>query len=105
MTFAGSVSDEALPDYYSIADVFVMAHRQLASGDTEGFGVVFLEANACGVPVVAGTAGGVPDAVQDEVNGLTVNGDDVAAVARAITRILEDPALRDRLRAGGFARA
>jgi phosphatidylinositol alpha-1,6-mannosyltransferase len=105
VTFAGTVSDEELLDHYAIADVFAMPHRQLASGDTEGFGVVFLEANACGVPVVAGTAGGAPDAVQDDVNGLTVDGDDVGAIAHALTRILDDPALRDRLRAGGLARA
>ena len=105
VTFAGGVSDEDLLDHYAIADVFVMPHRKLASGDTEGFGVVFLEANACCVPVVAGTAGGAPDAVQDGVNGLTVNGEDVRAIAQAILRILEDSTLRRRLRAGGLARA
>jgi phosphatidylinositol alpha-1,6-mannosyltransferase len=105
VTFAGSVSDGALLEHYAIADVFVMPHRQLASGDTEGFGVVFLEANACGVPAVAGTAGGAPDAVQDGVNGLSVDGDDVGAIAQAIMRILEDAALWERLRAGGLARA
>jgi phosphatidylinositol alpha-1,6-mannosyltransferase len=104
VTFAGNVSDEELLDHYAIADVFVMPHRELASGDTEGFGVVFLEANACGVPVVAGTAGGAPDAVQDQVNGLTVDGEDVGAIAHAIMQILDDPALRERLRAGGLAR-
>ena len=105
VTFAGRLADETLNDHYAIADVFVMPHRKLASGDTEGFGVVFLEANACGVPVVAGTAGGAADAVQDGVNGLTVNGEDVSAIAQAIIRVLEDPALRRRLRAGGLARA
>jgi phosphatidylinositol alpha-1,6-mannosyltransferase len=103
--FAGAVSDDELLDHYAIAEVFVMPHRQLASGDTEGFGVVFLEANACGVPVVAGVSGGAPDAVQNELNGLTVDGDDPAAVAQAVLRILDDAALRERLRAGGLARA
>jgi phosphatidylinositol alpha-1,6-mannosyltransferase len=104
VTLAGSVSNHALLDHYAIADVFVMPHRQLPSGDTEGFGVVFLEANACGVPVVAGVSGGAPDAVQDEVNGLAVDGEDVSAIARAILRLLEDEALRDRLRRGGLTR-
>jgi phosphatidyl-myo-inositol dimannoside synthase len=104
VTFAGGVSDEHLLDHYAIADIFLMPHRELASGDTEGFGVVFLEANACGVPVVAGMVGGATDAVQDGVNGLTVNGDDVSAIAQAVVRILEDAALRERLRAGGLAR-
>jgi phosphatidyl-myo-inositol dimannoside synthase len=105
VTFVGSVSDGALLEHYAIADVFVMPHRELASGDTEGFGVVFLEANACGVPVVAGTAGGAPDAVQDAENGLSVDGEDVNAIAQAVVRILEDAGLRERLRAGGLARA
>ena len=60
--------------------------------------MVFLEANACGVPVVAGVSGGAPDAVQDEVDGLAVDGEDVSAIARAILRLLEDEVLRDRLR-------
>lgn len=105
VTFAGAVSDEDLLDHYAIAEAFVMAHRQLASGDTEGFGVVFLEANACGVPVVAGTAGGAPDVIEDGVNGLAVDGEDVSAIAQAIVRLLEDAALRDRLRQNGLARA
>jgi phosphatidylinositol alpha-1,6-mannosyltransferase len=104
VTFAGRVPDRCLLDHYAIADVFVMPHRQLPSGDTEGFGVVFLEANACGVPVVAGISGGAPDAVQNHVNGLTVDGDDVGAIAQAVLQILEDDGLRDRLRQGGLAR-
>jgi len=104
VTLAGRVSNQALLDHYAIADVFVMPHRQLSSGDTEGFGVVFLEANACGVPVVAGISGGALDAVQNEVNGLTVDGENVSAIAQAIVRILEDAALRDRLCRGGLTR-
>ena len=104
MTLAGGVSNEALLDHYAIADLFVMAHRQLPSGDTEGFGLVFLEANACGVPVVAGISGGALDAVQNGVNGLTVDGEDVSAIAQAIVRILDDAALGDRLRQGGLTR-
>jgi phosphatidylinositol alpha-1,6-mannosyltransferase len=105
VTFAGLVSDAALAEHYAIADLFIMPHRQLSSGDTEGFGVVFLEANACGLPVIAGMAGGASDAVQHEKNGLIVDGDDIGAIARAVTRILEDKELRARLRAGGLARA
>jgi phosphatidylinositol alpha-1,6-mannosyltransferase len=104
VTFAGRVPDHCLLDHYAIADVFVMPHRQLPNGDTEGFGMVFLEANACGVPVVAGVSGGAPDAVQNDVNGLAVDGDDVAAIAQAASRLLEDAHLRERLRQGGLAR-
>lgn len=105
VTFTGPVADDDLADHYALADIFVMPNRTLASGDTEAFGVVFLEANACGVPVIAGTAGGASDVVEDGVNGLTVDGNDVGAIAAAITRLLEDPGLRARLRAGGLARA
>ena len=52
-----------------------MANREMPDGDTEGFGLVFLEANACGIPVIAGKAGGSVDAVTDGANGLVVNGD------------------------------
>jgi phosphatidyl-myo-inositol dimannoside synthase len=105
VSFAGTVPDEELLAHYALADLFVMPHRELPSGDTEGFGVVFLEANACGVPVIAGRTGGARDAVEDQVNGLTVDGEDVDAITQAILRILDDPALRERLRTAGLARA
>src|ERR1700709_2260705 len=82
-----------------------MANREMPDGETEGFGLVFLEANACGLPVIAGRAGGSVDAVTDQLNGLVVDGDDTAAIAAAITRMFEDDALRDRLSADGAERA
>lgn len=100
--FLGAVSDQELRDLYSLADVFVLPNRQMPDGDTEGFGLVFLEANACGTPVVAGTAGGAVDAVEDGVNGLNVDGSDATQVAQAILRLLEDRSLHARLRAGGL---
>ena len=103
--FAGAVSDEQLVDYYSMCEMFVMPNREMLDGDTEGFGLVFLEANACGKPVISGRAGGVLDAVRDGVNGLTVDGTDPHAVAGAITRLLEDRALYERLRMGGLEAA
>ncbi|HEY1411246.1 MAG TPA: glycosyltransferase [Rhodopila sp.] len=99
--FAGAVPDHRLTDHYSLGDVFIMANREMPDGDTEGFGLVFLEANACGLPVIAGCAGGSVDAVTDQVNGLVVDGNNTTAVAGAIIRIFEDQALRDRLRLGG----
>jgi phosphatidylinositol alpha-1,6-mannosyltransferase len=103
VVFAGAVPDYELTEHYSLGDAFIMANREMPDGETEGFGLVFLEANACGLPVVAGRAGGSVDAVADQVNGLVVDGDDAAAIAAAIIRMFEDDGLRDSLRAGGEA--
>jgi phosphatidylinositol alpha-1,6-mannosyltransferase len=99
--FAGAVPDYELTEHYSLGDVFIMANREMPDGETEGFGLVFLEANACGLPVIAGKAGGSVDAVTDQVNGLVVDGDDTAAISAAIIRMFEDDGLRESLRAGG----
>jgi phosphatidylinositol alpha-1,6-mannosyltransferase len=101
--FAGSVPDHELNAHYSIADAFIMANRELPDGDTEGFGLVFLEANACGVPVVAGCAGGSTDAVTDRVNGLVIDGTSVAEIVTAVASLFSDEDLRARLVAQGRA--
>jgi phosphatidylinositol alpha-1,6-mannosyltransferase len=77
----------------------------MPDGDTEGFGLVFLEANACGRAVVGGRAGGAVEAVKDGESGLQVNGEDVDEIAGAISRILGDDALRARLEAGALRHA
>jgi phosphatidylinositol alpha-1,6-mannosyltransferase len=102
IVFAGAVSEDELVEHYALGDVFVMPNRRLPDGDTEGFGLVFLEANACGLPVIAGSDGGSIDAVRDGVNGLLVDGHSVDAIAKAMLAVRGDPALRDRLRAGGL---
>lgn len=99
--FTGEVTEEDLPAYYSLGDVFVMPNRTLADGDTEGFGLVFLEANACGLPVIAGRDGGSIDAVKDGYSGVVVDGHSTAEIACAMLRLRRDEALRDRLRRGG----
>jgi phosphatidylinositol alpha-1,6-mannosyltransferase len=97
VVFAGAVADAELIDHYALADAFIMANREMPDGDTEGFGLVFLEANACGIPVIAGKAGGSVDAVTDGVNGLVVDGDQTAQISTAILRLFQDDALRERL--------
>ena len=67
----------------------------------EGFGIVFLEANACGVPVIGGRSGGAPDAVQDGASGFLVDPNDVEEIAGRILLLLEDPDLRRRMGAAG----
>lgn len=90
--FAGSVDFEALAQWYAVGDVFAMPCRTRRAGwDVEGLGIVYLEASAMQLPVVAGQSGGAPDAVLDGQTGLVVNGSDVRAVARTITHLLMNP--------------
>lgn len=86
----GHISYEDLPRWYSACDVFAMPNRDIA-GDTEGFGLVYLEAAACGKAAVAGTAGGTGSAVVDGVTGLRVDGERLGAVAQALARLLSNP--------------
>ena len=102
--FLGHVAPEDLPRWYNAADVVAMPNREI-DGDTEGFGMVFVEAAACGKPTVAGLAGGTGAAVVDGVTGFRVNGESVAAVADAIGRLLWNPALARELGENGYARA
>jgi phosphatidylinositol alpha-1,6-mannosyltransferase len=95
--FAGNVAEHEIVAHYQLGDVFVMPNRALANGDTEGFGLVFLEANGCGLPVIAGRDGGSTDAVRDDENGLLVDGNSVAQIQAAMQRLREDTALRERL--------
>lgn len=97
VSFAGEVSDVDLVDHYRLGDVFVMPNRELANGDTEGFGLVFLEANACGLAVIAGRDGGSRDAVQHGVNGLVVDGQSVSEIAEAMLALHEDRELRNKM--------
>jgi len=91
--------------YYHACDVFAMPSRDLEKeGDIEGFGIVFLEANACKKPVIAGKSGGMPEAVLHEETGLLVDPEDVAELANAINRLLGDAELAKRLGTAGYER-
>lgn len=103
--FTGEVTDDDLVDHYRLGDVFVMPNRELANGDTEGFGLVFLEANSCGLPVIAGRDGGSTDAVCHGQNGLVVNGNSVAEIASAMVALRSDALLRAKLCHGARAAA
>lgn len=103
VVFAGAVPDSELIDHYALADAFIMANREMPDGDTEGFGLVFLEANACGIPVIAGKAGGSVDAVSDGINGLVVDGNEPTQITAAILRLFQDSSLRQRLVETGSA--
>lgn len=101
VTFTGGVPGDELPAHHAMADVFAMPCRTRGSGmDVEGLGIVFLEASAAGVPVVAGDSGGAPEAVQHNKTGLVVDGNSVDEVGEAVTELLID---RDRAAAMGAA--
>ncbi|MHA3021065.1 glycosyltransferase family 4 protein [Mycobacterium sp. BMJ-28] len=92
VVFTGGVPGEELPAYHAMADVFAMPCRTRGAGlDVEGLGIVYLEASACGIPVVAGRSGGAPETVRDGETGTVVDGTDVRAVAAAVAEILADP--------------
>ncbi|MBC7249630.1 MAG: glycosyltransferase family 4 protein [Anaerolineae bacterium] len=94
--FVGQVPDEDLPAYYNAADVFIMPNREEGT-DVEGFGIVFLEANACAKPVIGGRSGGTVDAVADGETGYLVDPFSPEAVAEAAVHLLTDPALARRM--------
>jgi phosphatidyl-myo-inositol dimannoside synthase len=102
--FAGYVPDGELPSVYAACDVFVMPSRPLPHGDFEGFGIVFLEAGACGKPVVGGRSGGIPEAVIDGVTGVLVDPTDVGEISEALTRLLLDELEATRLGTEGRRR-
>lgn len=103
----GRVDHEDLPSVFACGDVFAMLCRNRWGGlEQEGFGIVFVEAAAAGVPQVAGDSGGAAEAVADGETGLVVrHPDDPAAVADALARLLDDPAARHRMGEAGRARA
>lgn len=100
----GHVSPDDLPRWYNACDVFAMPNREI-NGDTEGFGMVFVEAAACGKPSIAGYSGGTGAAVVDGVTGLRVDGAIVNEVGRALSKLLGDPDLLQEMGAAAHQRA
>jgi glycosyltransferase involved in cell wall biosynthesis len=100
--FMGEVNQEELPKYYSLADVFVLPSSVNNRGETEGLGVVLLEAMACEVPVVGSNVGGIPDIIRNEETGLLSNQKDPDDLAQKITRLLSDDDLRKRVVKNGL---
>jgi phosphatidylinositol alpha-1,6-mannosyltransferase len=102
VVFTGGVPHEELPAHYAAGDVFAMPCRTRRGGlDVEGLGIVYLEASATGLAVVAGDSGGAPDAVLDGETGYVVDGRDVHALAERLTTLLCDEPLRARMGAAG----
>ncbi|GAA5074192.1 phosphatidylinositol alpha-1,6-mannosyltransferase [Thermocatellispora tengchongensis] len=100
----GSVPWGSLPSYYDAGDVFAMPCRTRLGGiDVEGLGIVYLEASATGLPVVAGSSGGAPDAVRPGETGVVVDGTSPARIAEALVALLSDPAAARAMGARGRA--
>jgi phosphatidylinositol alpha-1,6-mannosyltransferase len=101
VSFIGRISYPDLPRYICLGEVFAMpARSRLAGLEVEGLGIVYLEASACGLPVIAGNSGGAPDAVREGVTGVVIDGRDPHTVAQAISDLLAAP---ERARQMGLA--
>ncbi len=102
VVFTDGVPGNELPAHHAMADVFAMPCRTRGAGlDVEGLGIVFLEASATGVPVVAGRSGGAPETVRDGETGVVVDGWDVGAIAASVSDLLADPDRAAKMGAAG----
>ena len=102
--FTGKLSPEALANEYKTANVFVLPAIVDSKGDTEGLGVVLIEAMELGLPIVASNVGGIPDVVIDGESGILVPEKDPVALANAFKRLEANPALIENLLAGARKR-
>jgi phosphatidylinositol alpha-1,6-mannosyltransferase len=104
--FAGLVPEERMPEYYAAADVFCMPCTDRYGGlDTEGFGVVYLEAQASGIPCIAGRCGGSAEAVEDGVSGIVLDDPTPRRVAVALVELRKDRVLAAKLGGAGRSHA
>lgn len=100
--FVGRVPYKDLPRYFLLGDIFAMPSRSRFFGlEVEGLGIVYLEASASGLPVLAGASGGAPDAVKVNETGIITNGDDPKEIATDLLKLLNNPALAKSLGVNG----
>ncbi|MBF8253089.1 MAG: phosphatidylinositol alpha-1,6-mannosyltransferase [Actinobacteria bacterium] len=102
VTFIGRIQFAQLPSYICCGEIFAMPSRSRFAGlEVEGLGIVYLEASACGLPVIAGASGGAPDAVIDGVTGVVVDGLDTEAIAKEAVKLLNNPTLAREMGVAG----
>ena len=101
VVFTGRIPNSDMPRLYNRADVFALPSIMDEAGNTEGLGVVLMEAMACGISCVASNVGGIPDVVRDGDNGFLIPPGDVTALADAILRLLTDRQLRQSMGENG----
>jgi phosphatidylinositol alpha-1,6-mannosyltransferase len=102
VTFIGRIQYSDLPQHICLGDVFAMPSRSRLFGlEVEGLGIVYLEASACGLPVVGGNSGGAPDAVQEGKTGYVVDGNEISQIADRIISLLKNEKLRSQMGTAG----
>ncbi len=104
IVFLHNLNNQQIAWLYQNCDLFIMPSRQLANNDVEGFGLVYLEANSFGKPVIAGQSGGVSDAVIDGQTGYLVDPEDKEMIAKAILRVLDNQPLAQKMGQQGAQR-
>jgi phosphatidyl-myo-inositol dimannoside synthase len=98
--FLTNVPDRDLPGLYNCAEIYLGLSRQM-EGNVEGFGISLVEAGACGIPVIGGRSGGIPDAVREGETGVLVDSERMEEVYRAVSGLLEDTITARRFGAAG----
>lgn len=104
VSLVGSLTDQKLSELYHQSDLFVLAHFMLPNGDTEGSPLVFIEASACGLPVIGGIEGGASTVIDEGKTGFTVAPQKISELADCIEKILSNPALAEKMRLAGIAK-
>lgn len=102
--FCGELRGEHICEWYDRCDVFILTPYELSNRDTEGFGMVYLEANVFGKPVIGSRCGGVPDAIIDGQTGLFVDQKNSDQIVRAVNRLFDDPTFARELGMNGKKR-
>jgi phosphatidyl-myo-inositol dimannoside synthase len=96
--FIGRIQYDQLPRFIAMGDIFAMPSRSRFFGlEVEGLGIVYLEASACGLPVIGGASGGAPDAVNHGVTGYVVDGNNIDEIASRAVELLQDKELREKM--------
>ena len=104
VNFRGFTDEDVMLELLQASDIFVMPNKTV-NGDLEGFGLVFLEANACRLPVIGGRSGGVVDAIEDDFSGYLINPGVISDIAEKLNYLIENKNEMNRIGDAGYERA